>query len=176
MLMSRRAAIAVGVATTACLAKPDLLAQSRVVPAPADLLEIRALLMRFAWAIDTTSEADAVAAFSRDAVIYDFNGNVWKRANGGAIAFVQDRLSAKERGVQHHVQINRLERIGSRWHAESYWSQVGWRTGSPRPEILALGAFVDRIVQQDGKWLITEKRISLWNSQTVRVAPVKEPA
>jgi hypothetical protein len=132
--------------------------------------------MRFVWAIDTANAADAATAFSRDAVIYDLNGKVWRRASGGAIAFVQDRIATKERGVQHQVQINRLERVGNRWLAESYWSQVGWRTGSQRPELLAQGAFVDRLAQRDGKWLITDKRISLWNSETVHVAPVKEPA
>lgn len=175
MLIARRTAIALGAAASASLAVPRASARPKDVPAPADSLEINTLLMQLAWAIDTANAADAAAVFQRDAVVYDLDGIVWKKTNGGALAFLQSCIAAGERGVQHHVQINRLESAGNRWLAESYWSQVGWKTGSPRPELMTLGAYVDRLAQRNGRWLITERRVSLWNSQTVRVPVVKEP-
>lgn len=176
MLIGRRAAIGIGAAATACLAGRPLAAASYSgMPEPADLLQIRTTLMRLAWAIDTADAQGAAAAFAPDAIVHDMGGRIWRRSNGGAAAFVESAIAGSEAGVQHHVQINRLEPAGRRWMAESYWSIVGWKTGAARPELFSLGAYVDQMVRRDARWLIAERRVSLWNSETIRVPVVKDP-
>lgn len=175
MQADRRTAIALGACATASLAATGLLAQPTARLDPADLLRIESLLMQYAWGIDTLNAAEAASVFSRDAIVHDLNGKIWRRSNGGAAAFVGDMVARSSPGVQHHVQINRIVPGGGRCLVESYWSQVTWKAGAPRPELLAMGAFVDRLVERRGAWLIAEKRISLWNNQTVRVPVVAEP-
>jgi hypothetical protein len=174
MLVGRRTAIALGASATAWMALPAL-ARTPAVPDPAALHAIETLLMRFVWGLDTADPDAAAAPFSRDAVIHDADGKTWRRASGGAGAFVRERIAGAERGAQHHLQINRIERAGERWQVESYWSQAAWKEQAPRPELLALGSFVDQVAERGGDWRIIERRVALWNSETVRVPVVSEP-
>lgn len=176
MMIDRRAIMALGAIAAAAAVAPALAARPNRRLSPADRLAIETVLMRYVWGIDTLDPAAAEAVFSRDARIHDLDGKVWRRSNGGAGAFVRGQTDAGAPGVQTHLQINRIASAGRGFRIESYWSQVTWKAGAPRPELLATGAFVDSVVERAGEWRIAEKRISLWDSATVRVPVVPEPA
>src|SRR5215510_3457236 len=48
----------------------------------------------------------------------------------------------------------------------SYWVSIQWDAEGDRKFIRAMGSYVDTCVKVDGRWLIKEKIIDPWNSET----------
>jgi hypothetical protein len=58
------------------------------------------------------------------------------------------------------------------YRVTSYWVAIRWDTAGDTKGIRAMGSYVDTCVQVQGKWLIKEKIIDPWNSES---APMAEP-
>src|SRR5262249_2018453 len=81
------------------------------------------------------------------------------------------------RGGQHHVQhlfIDTADAGGYR--VTSYWVSIRWDTQGDKKFMRAMGSYVDTCVQVDGKWLIKEKIIDPWNSETPPMVRAKGQA
>jgi hypothetical protein len=125
-------------------------------------------LARYVWSMDTGDIDGVVATFTPDGVVKDVTGKTWDAEAGGVRGFATHFLSRpNRRGGQHHVQHLFVESAaGGSYRVTSYWVSIQWTTQGDQKSIRALGSYVDTCVQVEGKWLIKEKIIDPWNSDT----------
>ncbi len=144
---------------------------SGVQISPEDRQEIYDTLARYVWGMDTGDIAGVVATFTPDGVVKDVTGKRWDAAQGGARGFATHFLTRpNRRGGQHHVQHLFVENAdGGGYRVTSYWVSIQWDTEGDRKSIRAMGSYVDTCVQVDGQWLIKEKIIAPWNSETAPI-------
>ncbi len=129
-------------------------------------------LQRYLWGLDTLDATEMLAAFAPRATIRDIAGKRWGPGLASLTSFAEAQVAAPA-GGQHHLQINRVQAQGRRYRVESYWSRVEWQTGQTAPVLTALGSFVDVLAMHGDEWRIADRRIALWNSDTVKVAVVQ---
>jgi hypothetical protein len=125
-------------------------------------------LARYVWSMDTGDIEGVVATFTLDGVVKDITGKRWGAGEGGVRGFATHFLTRpNRRGGQHHVQHLFVETAtGGGYRVTSYWLSIQWDTASDTKGIRAMGSYVDTCVQVEGKWLIKEKIIDPWNSET----------
>jgi hypothetical protein len=139
------------------------------VLSPNDRFAIYDTLFRYAWSLDR-KDADGIAScFTADGVIVSATNDVrWEGTRGlkefGYNAFKMPGFA----GRQHHIQPNVFEKTEEGYKVTSYWMVVTWAAGAA-PHIVSLGWYEDRLVQQDGAWLLKEKIIRRWDSD---IAPM----
>ena len=133
-----------------------------------DRQEIYDVLARYVWSMDTGDIAGVVATFTPDGVVKDVTGKRWDAAQGGARGFATHSLTRpNRRGGQHHVQHLFVEKAeGEGYRVTSYWVSITWDTAGDHKSIRAMGSYVDTCVKVEGRWLIKEKLIEPWNSDT----------
>jgi hypothetical protein len=138
-----------------------------------DRQEIYDVLARYVWSMDTGDIAGVVATFTPDGVVKDVTGKRWDAAQGGVRGFATHFLTGpNRRGGQHHVQHLFVEKAdGAGYRVTSYWVSIRWDAQGDHKAIRAMGSYVDTCVKVDGQWLIKEKIIDPWNSET---APMVE--
>jgi hypothetical protein len=120
------------------------------------------------WCLDTGDIEGVVATFTPDGVVKDVTGKRWDRTAGGVRGFATHFLTRpNRRGGQHHVQHLFVEKAeGDGYCVTSYWVSLQWDAAGDRKGIRALGRYIDTCVKVDGTWLIKEKIIDPWNSET----------
>ena len=125
-------------------------------------------LARYVWSMDTGDIEGVVATFTPDGVVKDVTGKRWDAAAGGVRGFATHFLTRpNRRGGQHHVQHLFVDKAdGDGYCVTSYWFSVRWSTADDQKHIRALGSYRDTCVQTAGRWLIKEKIIDPWNSDT----------
>jgi len=130
--------------------------------------EIYDTLARYVWGMDTGDIEGVVATFTPDGVVKVVTGKKWDSAAGGARGFATHFLTRpNRRGGQHHVQHLFVEKAdGGGYRVISYWVSIRWDTERDDKSIRAMGSYIDTCVKMDGKWLIKEKIIDPWNSDT----------
>ena len=130
--------------------------------------EIYDVLARYVWSMDTGDIEGVVATFTPDGVVKDITGKRWDSSAGGARGFATHFLTRpNRRGSQHHVQHLFVEKAdGEGYRVISYWVSIRWDTEGDDKSIRAMGSYVDTCVKVDGTWLIKEKIIDPWNSET----------
>ena len=140
-----------------------------------DRQEIYAVLARYVWSMDTGDIAGVVATFTPDGAVKDVTGKRWDAAQGGARGFATHFLTRpNRRGGQHHVQHLFVEKAaGKGYRVTSYWVSITWDTAGDHKAIRAMGSYVDTCVKVDGQWLIKEKIIDPWNSETAPMVGTK---
>ena len=140
-----------------------------------DRQEIYDVLARYVWSMDTGDIAGVVATFTPDGVVKDVTGKRWDAAQGGARGFATHFLTRpNRRGGQHHVQHLFVEKAeGEGYRVTSYWVSITWDTAGDHKAIRAMGSYVDTCVKVDGEWLIKEKIIDPWNSETAPMVGAK---
>jgi len=138
-----------------------------------DRQEMYDTLARYVWSMDTSDIAGVVATFTPDGVVKDVTGKRWDQAAGGVRGFATHFLTRpNRRGGQHHVQHLFVEKAaGGGYCVTSYWVSIKWDTAGDNKSIRTMGSYADTCVKVDGKWLIKEKIIDPWNSDT---APIVE--
>ena len=101
------------------------------------------------------------------------SGKRWDQAAGGVRGFATHFLTRpNRRGGQHHVQHLFVEKAaGGGYCVTSYWVSIKWDTAGDNKSIRTMGSYADTCVKVDGKWLIKDKIIDPWNSDT---APIVE--
>jgi hypothetical protein len=131
-------------------------------------------LARYVWCMDTGDIEGVVAVFTPDGVVKDVTGKRWDAAAGGARGFATHFLTRpNRRGGQHHVQHLFVEPVdGSGFRITSYWVSIRWDTDGDQKAIRAMGSYVDTCVKVHGKWLIKEKIIDPWNSDTAPIVGI----
>jgi hypothetical protein len=131
-------------------------------------------LARYVWSMDTGDIAGVVAVFTPDGVVKDVTGKRWDAGAGGVRGFATHFLTRpNRRGGQHHVQHLFVDKAtDGGYRVTSYWVAIHWDTADDSKGIRAMGSYVDTCVQVEGKWLIKEKIIDPWNSES---APIAEP-
>jgi hypothetical protein len=137
-----------------------------------DRQEIYDTLARYVWSMDTGDIEGVVATFTPDGVVKDVTGKRWDAVAGGVRGFATHFLTRPHRrGGQHHVQHLLVENAsGGGYRITSYWVSIQWDTKADKKSMRAMGSYVDTCVKVDGKWLIKEKIIDPWNSDTAPMA------
>jgi hypothetical protein len=140
-----------------------------------DRQEIYDTLARYVWSMDTGDIEGVVATFTPDGVVKDVTGKKWDAAAGGARGFATHFLTRpNRRGGQHHVQHLFIDKAaGGGYRVTSYWVSIRWDTEGDTKSMRAMGSYVDTCVKVDGTWLIKEKIIDPWNSETAPMVGAK---
>jgi hypothetical protein len=141
-----------------------------------DRQDIYDTLARYVWSMDTGDIEGVVATFTPDGVVKDVTGKRWDATVGGARGFATHFLTGTgRRGGQHHVQHLFIDTAdGGGYRVTSYWVSIRWDTQGDKKFMRAMGSYVDTCVQVDGKWLIKEKIIDPWNSETAPMVGAKD--
>jgi len=126
-------------------------------------------IFAYAWALDR-ADGDGIAdTFTSDGVITNVTG-AESRGRDGIKEFAQRAFQQPGfAGRQHHVQPLFIEPDGDGWKMTSYWMAVTWDY-TRMPQILFIGWYEDRYVQENGEWLCQSKVITRWDSSSAPMA------
>ena len=126
----------------------------------ADRIEIRELIARYNWAIDTRDGTGVADTFIPDGI---FDGGRIVRGREALIAFgeLRDRPPAEPgAGAQHWVTNLVFEGNHARVHVKSYFIRQNVEAGVVKST--NLGYYRDDVVNVDGRWLFERRRWRLW--------------
>jgi hypothetical protein len=124
-------------------------------------------LQRYVWCMDTGDIDGVIACFTKDGEVKDVSGKRWDAAEGGAAGFANHYLNRPNRaGAQHWVQPLLIDDVKGGYRIKSYWHSIKWETNPDNRYIRTIGVYTDTMVKVKGQWLIREKVIDPWNSET----------
>jgi uncharacterized protein (TIGR02246 family) len=153
---------------TLLIAPVPVIAQERL-GAYEDRIAVEDVMARYVWAVDSLDPEGYVAVFTEDAVI-DSNGNISK--GSGEIrkivtSLIERRDDNKAKGLPtsnlYHMIGNvriTFPKPGEALH-QSYWQTV-YRDKDGRMTAAAMGRSEDRLVKRNGKWLIQERKLTVF--------------
>jgi uncharacterized protein (TIGR02246 family) len=134
-----------------------------------DRIAVEDVMARYVWAVDSLDPEGYVAVFTEDAVI-DSNGSI---SNGHeeirriVTGLIQRRDDNKAKGLPasnlYHVISNvriTFPKAGEALH-RSYWQTVR-RDENGTMTAAAMGRSEDRLVKRNGRWLIQERRLTVF--------------
>jgi uncharacterized protein (TIGR02246 family) len=134
-----------------------------------DRMAVEDVMARYVWAVDSLDPEGYVAVFTEDAII-DSNGNISKgREEIRKIVtnLIQRRDDNKAKGLPasnlYHVISNvriTFSKPGEALH-QSYWQTV-YRDKDGKMTAAAMGRSEDRLVKRNGKWLIQERKLTVF--------------
>lgn len=134
-----------------------------------DRIAVEDVMARYVWAVDSFDPEGYVALFTEDAVI-DSNGVISKgheEIRGIVTSLIQRRDDNKAKGLPpsnlYHVISNvriTFPRPGVALH-RSYWQTVH-RDKDGKMNAAAMGRSIDRLVKRNGKWLIEERKLTVF--------------
>jgi hypothetical protein len=126
-------------------------------------------MARYVWAVDSFDPEGYVAVFTEDAII-DSNGNISKgheEIRKIVLGLIQRRDDNKAKGLPiinlYHMISNvriTFPRPGEALH-QSYWQTVH-RDKDGKMIAAAMGRSRDRLVKRNGKWLIQERKLTVF--------------
>lgn len=134
-----------------------------------DRIAVEDVMARYVWAVDSLDPEGYVAVFTEDAVI-DSNGSI-SRGHGEIRKIVtgltQRRDDNKAKGLPvsnlYHVISNvriTFPKPGEALH-RSYWQTV-LRDKDGKMTAAAMGRSEDRLVKRNGRWLIQERKLTVF--------------
>jgi uncharacterized protein (TIGR02246 family) len=134
-----------------------------------DRIAVEDVMARYVWAVDSLDPEGYVAVFTEDAVI-DSNGNISKgreeiRKIVSSLILRRDDNKAKGLPTSnlYHVISNvriTFPKPGEALH-QSYWQTV-YRDKESKMTAAAMGRSQDRLVKRNGKWLIQERKLTVF--------------
>ena len=134
-----------------------------------DRIAVEDVMARYVWTVDSLDADGYVAVFTKDAVI-DANGNISKghdEIRGIVTSLIKRRDDNKAKGLPasslHHVISNvriTFPKPGEALH-QSYWQTV-IRDKDGKMIPAAMGRSRDRLVKVNGKWLIKERKLTVF--------------
>jgi hypothetical protein len=130
-----------------------------------DQLEIRDVIARYAWALDTGDVVGFVACFCRDGVLlWDAFETPERWAGADALRHFAEFFCSlpSSAGRQHHVTNTVIVATGEGAHAKSY-AAVAVRQGQGPHLLHVMGYYEDSFRQEDGRWLLAERVIRDWS-------------
>ncbi len=132
-------------------------------------IAVEDVMARYVWAVDSLDADGYVAVFTKDAVI-DSNGNFSKghdEIRKIVTSLIQRRDDNKAKGLPpsnlyHVISSVRITfpKPGEALH-QSYWQTVR-RDKDGRMIAAAMGRSEDRLVKQNGKWLIQFRKLTVF--------------
>jgi hypothetical protein len=128
----------------------------------ADRIEIRELIARYNWAIDTRDGVGVANTFIPDGIFDGERGHL-VRGREALIAFggLRDRPPAEPGvGSQHWVTNLVFEGSHARAHVKSFFIRQNVENGVVKST--NLGYYRDDLVNVDGHWLFERRRWRLW--------------
>ncbi|MEJ2246455.1 MAG: nuclear transport factor 2 family protein [Acidobacteriota bacterium] len=134
-----------------------------------DRMAIEDVMARYVWAVDSLDPEGYVAVFTEDAII-DSNGSISRgheEIRKIVTSLIQRRDDNKAKGLPtsnlYHVISNvriAFPKPGEALH-QSYWQTV-YRDKDGRMTAAAMGRSRDRLVKRNGKWLIQERKLTVF--------------
>jgi len=134
-----------------------------------DRIAVEDVMARYVWAVDSFDPEGYVAVFTEDAII-DSNGNISKgheAIRNIVLSLIQRRNDNKAKGLPasnlYHVISNvriTFPKPGEALH-RSYWQTVH-RDQDGKMTAAAMGRSEDRLVKSNGKWLIKERKLTVF--------------
>ncbi|MFC1493855.1 nuclear transport factor 2 family protein [Thermodesulfobacteriota bacterium] len=134
-----------------------------------DRIAIEDVMARYVWAVDSLDPEGYVAVFTKDAVI-DSNGSISKgheEIRKIVTGLIKWRDDNKAKGLpssnMYHVISNvriTFPKPGEALH-QSYW-QTMIRGEDGKMTTGGMGRSRDRLVKRDGKWLIRERKLTVF--------------
>ena len=153
----------------ALLLTPALAAAQENLGTYQDRIAVEDVMARYVWAVDSFDADGYVAVFTDDAVI-DSNGNISKghaEIRKIVTGLIQRRDDAKAKGLPtsnlYHMVSNvriTFPKAGEALH-RSYWQTVR-RSKDGTMIAAAMGRSEDRLVKQNGKWLIRSRTLTVF--------------
>lgn len=124
-------------------------------------------LQRYVWCMDTGDIDGVIACFTKHGEVKDVAGKRWGVEDGGATGFANHYLNRANRaGAQHWIQPLLIDDVKGGYQIKSYWHSIKWETNPDQRYIRTIGVYTDTVVKVKGKWLIKEKVIDPWNSES----------
>lgn len=134
-----------------------------------DRMAVEDVMARYVWAVDSLDAEGYVAVFTEDAII-DSNGNISKgheEIRKIVTNLIKWRDENREKGLPasslHHVISNvriTFPKPGEALH-QSYW-QTMHRDKDGRMITGGMGRSRDKLVKRNGKWLIQERKLTVF--------------
>jgi uncharacterized protein (TIGR02246 family) len=134
-----------------------------------DRMAVEDVMARYVWAVDSLDPECYVSVFTENAII-DSNGNISKgreEIRKIVMSLIQRRDDNKAKGLPtsnlYHVISNiriTFPRPGEALH-QSYWQTV-YRDKDNKMTAAAMGRSEDRLVKRNGKWLIQERKLTVF--------------
>lgn len=130
-----------------------------------DQLEIRDVIARYAWALDTGDVDAFVACFCRDGVlVWDAFETPERWEGADALRHFAEffRSVPTSAGRQHHVSNTVITSDDGIVRARSY-AAVALRQGDGPHLLSVMGYYEDTFRQEDGHWFLAERVIRDWS-------------
>ena len=134
-----------------------------------DRVAVEDVMARYVWAVDSLDPEGYVAVFTEEAII-DSNGNISKgheEIRGIVMSLIQRRDDNKAKGLPtsnlYHVISNvriTFPKPSEALH-QSYWQTV-YRDKDGKMTAAAMGRSEDRLIKRNGKWLIQERKLTVF--------------
>ena len=134
-----------------------------------DRIAVEDVMARYVWAVDSLDPEGYVAVFTEDATI-DSNGSISKghdEIRKIVTGLIQRRDDNRAKGLPtsnlYHVISNvriTFPKAGEALH-QSYWQTVH-RDKDGKMIAAAMGRSEDRLVRRNGKWLIQERKLTVF--------------
>jgi uncharacterized protein (TIGR02246 family) len=135
-----------------------------------DRIAVEDVMARYVWTVDSLDPEGYVSVFTEDAVI-DSNGSISKgreEIRKIVTGLIQRRDDNKAKGLpasnlRHIISNVRITfpKPGEALH-QSYWQTV-IRDKDGKMTAAAMGRSEDRLVKRNGKWLIQERKLIVFN-------------
>lgn len=153
----------------ALLIAPVLAPAQESLGAYEDRIAVEDVMARYVWAVDSLDPEGYVAVFTEDAII-DSNGNISKghgEIRKIVMSLIQRRDDNKAKGLPtlnlYHLISNvriTFPGPGEALH-QSYWQTV-IRDKDGKMSAAAMGRSEDRLVKRNGKWLLQERKLTVF--------------
>jgi uncharacterized protein (TIGR02246 family) len=153
----------------ALLIAPVLVTAQEHLGAYEDRVAVEDVMARYVWAVDSFDPEGYIAVFAEDAII-DSNGNISKgreEIRKIVMSLIQRRDDNKAKGLPpsnlYHMISNvriTFPKPGEALH-RSYWQTVH-RDKDGKMTAAAMGRSEDRLVKRNGKWLIQERKLTVF--------------
>ena len=153
----------------ALLVAPLLVTAQENLGTYADRVEVEDVMARYVWAVDSLDADSYAAVFTEDGVI-DSNGSISKgheEIRKIVTGIIQMREDNKAKGLpasnMYHMIANvriTFPKPDEALH-RSYWQTV-IRGENGRMTAAAMGRSYDRLVKRNGKWLIQERKLTVF--------------
>lgn len=138
-----------------------------------DRFAIQDLLARYAWALDTGDVEGLVACFTPDARMTEEvfeDPDVWVGHDDIRRLSQHYRNAPNFPGRQHHLSQLILDGDGERCRSKAF-AMVTECHGEPPYLIRFTGYWDDLLVKADGRWLIAERTVRLWDGPVLKNFP-----
>lgn len=129
---------------------------------PAIDTQIRHLIARYVWALDTADLGVLRSLFTEDCLVQDTGGNrhEGRVATMDYFAFLTSLPAF--RGRRHHIDNLVYLTCGDECRLKAYWFVEKWESVQQRRVIDFTGHSEDRIVRVDGEWRFAERMLYYW--------------